>query len=74
MTVLRKTSLGSFAFYTDSKNIIILKPWTIELAKDNAKGSINHYADKYAKKANRDVENRFDKLYQEIKQKYKPRN
>ena len=48
--------------------------WTIELAKDDAKGSIDHYADKYAKKAKRDVENRFDKLYQEIKQKYKPRN
>jgi hypothetical protein len=48
--------------------------WTIELAKDDAKGSIDHYADKYAKNAKRDVENRFDKLYQEIKQKYKPRN
>ena len=48
--------------------------WTIELAKDDAKGSIDHYADKYEKKAKRDVENKFDKLYQEIKQKYKPRN
>ena len=76
---------GSFALYTDDSyylsefgehhpEAIDKLKWTIELAKDDAIGSIDHYADKYAKKAKRDVENRFDKLYQEIKQKYKPRN
>ena len=69
---------GSFALYTmtvmtflRSKNIIILKPWT----SSNGQLSWLRTMPKAPSITMRnDVENRFDKLYQEIKQKYKPRN